>query len=742
MLDLDDKLASFLVSFPQLAEAPRVVRPGTDRGKILVQVNDPPNGRKWHRGLNGPIEFLSTGQQGVLPPSKHPSGDFYEWAGGLSLPNMTIKDLRMVVEAWTGTPWPSPGEGPQGPAEAADPPPPGELEVVLQSLPQEFCEDYETWRDVGMAIHSAYSDERGLRLWDEWSKGSPKWKPGQCQPKWRTFGSFTGTPVTWRSLYWWSDEAKIVEMMEPSTRPSGVASATRSRVTELVDSGAFPASDVGLGELFASLYSGQVKYVPTHGWYIWNGRHWESDRRLAVYRKAFALYKSALREINRKLVELTKEKMLIQRLAGDAIDLAQASQRMGELSNKEKSMVELKGAVVKLGLMPKLEAALKAAMAQPEIIAEIDEFDVDPWVLNVHNGILDLRTRELTPHLPERMCSKMAQVNYDPAAKCPLWEKFVQEVFVERSSDGSLVASPELMQFVARSAGFTLQGQPMRDTDQIFFFAHGAGSNGKSTFVGLVAEMLGTYAVTIRSTALMIQVSRSQAEDIAHMPGARMAVSPELPLGCRMDESLVKSLTGDSIVRARHLYKSSFEFVPRAKLWMHGNHRPEIRDAGEGTWRRIMLLPFEARFAEDRRDTQLPVKLLEERPGILNWALAGLTDWLENGLQVPGTIKAAVQEYREEENRFEQFIDEYCEWTLGARVEFKKLYVVYKKWCDDNGELPLRPKGFSAMLEQLAKVQEWRLVKARIGNTKGFQGITLTKEGQIMAEMLTAETMM
>jgi P4 family phage/plasmid primase-like protien len=739
MLDLDENLSGFLVAFPNLAKSPRIVRKGADRGKILVFLRDPPAGRKWHRGLNGPIEFLSTGQQGVVPPSVHPSGEKYEWAGDTSVPMLAQRELRAVVEAWTGTPWPAPGEGPQGPAEADNPPPLEELTLVMQTLPASFVEDYETWRDVGMSLHSAYPGQDGLKAWDEWSKGSKKWRSGGCAGAWKSFGSYTGVLVTWRSLFWWAEEARIVQMMEPAERGASLVSPTRTRVAELVESGAFPASDVGLGELFAALYKEQVRFVPSHGWFIWTGKVWEPDNRLTVYRKMFALYKSALREINRRLTELAKERSRLAQAGGDSIDLPTAAARAAELSVVEKGLVELKAAVIRLGLMPKLEAALSAARAQQGVVAIIEEFDSDPWLLNLQNGMLDLRTLELKPHNPAAMCSKLAHVAYDPTAECHEWTRFVSEVFVERYSDGSIGQSEEMVKFAQRAAGFSLQGVPMKDTEQVFFFCHGTGSNGKSTFVGLLADILGTYAVTVRSTALMIVPSKTQAEDIAHFPGIRMAVAPELPIGSRMDESLVKSLTGDAIVRARHLYKSSFEFVPRAKIWMHGNHRPEIRDAGDGTWRRLMLMPFEARFPDGKRDSGLPARLSEERSGILNWCLEGLVAWASDGLAPPGFVKTASLEYRESENRFEQFLDEMVEFKPTASVVFRELYAVYKKWCDDNGEFVLRPKTFTAELESYAKIHEFRLGKTRLGNSKGFNGIELTAEGKTQAMMLTQE---
>ena len=289
-----------------------------------------------------------------------------------------------------------------------------------------------------------------------------------------------------------------------------------------------------------------------------------------------------------------------------------------------------------------------------------------------------------------------------------MWERFLDEIFE---------GDKDLIRYVQKAVGYTLTGETV---EQCAFFLYGTGRNGKSTFIDIIREIMGSYAANIQPESLMVKSSAGSAinSDIARLKGARLVTSVEPNEGVRLNEGLIKQLTGDDTVTARKLYGEEFEFKPEFKLWMATNHKPTIRGTDTGIWRRIHLIPFNACIPLEKVDKDLKQKLRSELPQIFRWALDGCLLWQKEGLRQPASVMDAVREYRREMDVITAFIEDKCE--LSGAEQSSLLYAAYSQWAEDNNEYRMSATKFS-----LEMSKRFEKVKAR--NSNFFNGISLSK---------------
>jgi putative DNA primase/helicase len=184
------------------------------------------------------------------------------------------------------------------------------------------------------------------------------------------------------------------------------------------------------------------------------------------------------------------------------------------------------------------------------------------------------------------------------------------------------------------------------------------------------------------------------------MSGTRFIAAIEAGEGRRLNEPVIKALTGGDTVTARYLYREFFEFHPQFKLWLAANHKPIIRGTDTAIWRRIRLIPFTVTIPEGERDPKLAAKLRAELTGILAWAVRGCLEWQSAGLRPPAEVRAATDEYRAEMDTLAAFVDECCIVALHAEVKAADLYAAYKAWAELGSEYVENQRAFGLRLSE------------------------------------------
>ncbi len=440
----------------------------------------------------------------------------------------------------------------------------------------------------------------------------------------------------------WSDFREHYEPDAYAVRP-----AMGSSVGSVADMPAeLEFTDTGNAQRLARQYGAGLRYVKQWGWLAYVDGRWQRDGEAHAMQCAKACINGMLRE---------------------AIETPDRIRRDMLLDHAKRSFNA-----------NKLEAMLSLARSEPGIVARVEEFDTNPWLVNVLNGTLDVRTGVLRPHNPDDRITRLAPVVYSPTTTAPRFKRFLAEVF---SGDSDLIG------FVQRALGYSMTGVTQ---GQAFFTCWGAGSNGKSTLLNAIARVLGDYAKPLKADALMSSPYKNSSgadPEIASLVGARFVTASE-PRGGELDTAKVKELTGGDPMQVRELHKMPFTFVPQFKMWLSTNERPTVTETTTGIWRRIKLIPFTVSF-EGRRDETLPEALAAEASGILNWLLEGVRQWQEHGLVEAQAVRDATKEYRDEEDPYNDFFTEVLVRGIASeRVELKVAYEAFTSWAQQN-EAPL-----------------------------------------------------
>ena len=311
------------------------------------------------------------------------------------------------------------------------------------------------------------------------------------------------------------------------------------------------------------------------------------------------------------------------------------------------------------------------------------ELDTHKTLVNCPDSVINLENGEISGHSPDLYMTRMLGTSMPENPKKPeKWLNFLDDIF---SHD------KELIRYVKKALGYCLSGLT---TEQCVFFLYGTGRNGKSTFLEIVRMILGDYATNIQPESIMMKSSNSSANtDIARLKGARLVTSVEPNEGMRLNEGLVKQLTGDDMITARKLYGDEFEYRPEFKLWMATNHKPTIRGTDLGIWRRIHIIPFTVTIPEDKVDKNLGDKLAMELPDILAWIVDGYRLWETEGLHKPKVVEDAVKEYQTEMDVISAFLSsDYC--VDGGEAKASALYAVYCQWAAENNEYKMPSRKF------------------------------------------------
>ncbi len=409
----------------------------------------------------------------------------------------------------------------------------------------------------------------------------------------------------------------------------------------------FALTDTGNAERFAARHSDRARFCwEWNTWLAWDGKRWTRDAGAEVERLAKATARGIYAEA-----------------ATQPDDSARA-----ELVKHAKRSESRKGRADFLAL----------ARSEEGIPIQPEELDAAPQLVNLLNGTFDLDAEEFREHRRGDMLTRLFPVAFDPNATAPTWEAALAQWLPDTAT----------RDFVQDAAGASLSGLAY---DEFWMFLFGDGANGKSTFTRVLEWLFGDYGHKAQAETFM-DCGRDRdrgkpAPELLSMQGKRLVTVQETAQRHRLNEALIKDLTGRDTITARGIQaKNETTFAPQFTLWMFGNHKPQISDTSAGTWRRIRLIPFTQTIPEEGRDPQLSDKLRAELPGILNWALEGLARVMARGFVIPDAVKAATEQYRAENDALAGFLASCCDSSETAFVPSGNLWEAWKTYCQETGE--------------------------------------------------------
>ena len=468
-------------------------------------------------------------------------------------------------------------------------------------------------------------------------------------------------------------------------------------------------TDLGNSQRFVREHCDALRYVGSWGKCLdWDGKRWSIDSVGRAEHRAKETVRGMFEGISKE-IHNARESLERAEASGDPERVALHHARM-------KATGDTFAWALKSHDASKIRATVQLAKSAPELAVTHERLDADPWALNCTNGRIDLRTGKLHTHSPADLITKLASVAYDPAAECPTWERFLSQ---------AMGANADLLSFIRRMTGYALTGVIR---EHVLGFLFGSGANGKSTYINTMHAMLGDYATRAPRGLLFTQFGSKHETELTTLFGARMVSCSEVDEAATFDEALVKDLTGGDPITARRMREDHWTFTPSHKLFLAGNHKPRVKGADEGIWRRIRLIPWTVTIALEERDTGLPEKLRAELPGILAWAVRVCLEWQKHGLGEPVEVTQATAAYRHESDPMREFFDLHCVFETEARAPRKHIREAYETYCKENGAEPLGAKRFAEGLRRHSVLDG--VVKYMGKVMDGWKGVRLATDSE------------
>jgi len=456
-------------------------------------------------------------------------------------------------------------------------------------------------------------------------------------------------------------------------------------------------NDMSMAELFVREYRGEVRYNPSTGWLVWNGQKWEVSELKAQQRYI---------EFAKKVLECAKNavKTAYNALGDDALE-------KGEKEAEKANNGEIKEALAfykfanKMCDGGKINAVMGVAKSYLEI--PIEELDASPFELNTPTGIIDLKTGIAYTHKPDSYCTKMTSVSPSVMGR-EMWEECLD--MVAQGDD-------EFKAFLQTAAGAIAIGKVYHEA---LIIAFGDGANGKSTVFNTIYEVLGDYAGKIPAEALTTRAKNAKV-DLAELLGKRFILASETEEGQRLSTSMLKQIASVDSITGEKKYHDPFTFAPTHTTVLYTNHLPRVGSNDKGTWRRLVIAPFNANIKNPKPN--YGEELIDKASGaVLQWIIDGAKMFIEGGYKLPKSamVESAIGKYREENDWLSSFLDECCIVGEMEKCAGGVLYKAYRAWATETGEYVRRNRDFAEAL----RVAGFEIKKGKQGNS--WLGLSLS----------------
>lgn len=452
-------------------------------------------------------------------------------------------------------------------------------------------------------------------------------------------------------------------------------------------------SDIGQAKVLAQEYEGEMVYTDATDYMCYDGTHWAESKQLAVGACEDFLDRQLAEAI--LAVDKAKQALLDAGVGQDIIASGGKTLEKAIDDRSEKAFAEYcfaiayKTFVMKRRDMKYVTSALQAA--KPMLLHSIQEFDTQEYLLNTPSATYDLRLgmSGARDHSPEDLITKMTTVAPSDEGM-ELWLSSVENFFC---------GDKELMDYVQQTVGLAAIGKVYQEA---LIIAYGEGSNGKSTFWNAIAKVLGSYSGSMSADSLTVGCKRNVKPEMAELKGKRLVIAAELEEGMRLNTSIVKQLCSTDEISAEKKYKDPFKYTPTHTLVLYTNHLPRVGANDDGTWRRLIVIPFNAKI-RGKSDIKNYADYLVRNAGgaILAWIIDGAQKAIHNNfkLAVPQVVQDAIAQYRDNNDWLSIFLEDCCEIDRTFTQKSGDLYQEYRAYCQRNGEYARSTTDFYTGLE-------------------------------------------
>ena len=452
-------------------------------------------------------------------------------------------------------------------------------------------------------------------------------------------------------------------------------------------------SDIGQAKVLAQEYEGEMVYTDATDYMCYDGTHWAESKQLAVGACEDFLDRQLAEAI--LAVDKAKQALLDAGVGQDIIASGGKTLEKAIDDRSEKAFAEYcfaiayKTFVMKRRDMKYVTSALQAA--KPMLLHSIQEFDTQEYLLNTPSATYDLRLgmSGARDHSPEDLITKMTTVAPSDEGM-ELWLSSVENFFC---------GDKELMDYVQQTVGLAAIGKVYQEA---LIIAYGEGSNGKSTFWNAIAKVLGSYSGSMSADSLTVGCKRNVKPEMAELKGKRLVIAAELEEGMRLNTSIVKQLCSTDEISAEKKYKDPFKYTPTHTLVLYTNHLPRVGANDDGTWRRLIVIPFNAKI-RGKSDIKNYADYLVRNAGgaILAWIIEGAQKAIHNNfkLAVPQVVQDAIAQYRDNNDWLSIFLEDCCEIDRTFTQKSGELYQEYRAYCQRNGEYARSTTDFYTGLE-------------------------------------------